>query len=104
MFQKQQAPPPLHTLKDYHDIINDLVDKRMKQISIEQSPQVSESELEKPYEAWHDLVPFPSGWHPPKFRLFDGTGDAREHLAYFEAMCGDTSRTHLFCYDSSLVH
>ena len=48
MFQKQQAPPPLHTLKDYHDIINDLVDKRMKQISIEQSPQVSKSELEKP--------------------------------------------------------
>jgi hypothetical protein len=65
----------------------------MKQMSIDQNPQPSESELDKPYASWHDLVPFPSGWHPPKFRLFDGTGDAREHLAYFEAMCGDTTRT-----------
>jgi hypothetical protein len=65
----------------------------MKQMSIDQNPQPSESELDKPYASWHDLVPFPSGWHPPKFCLFDGTGDAREHLAYFEAMCGDTTRT-----------
>jgi hypothetical protein len=64
----------------------------MKQISIEQNPQPSESELDKPYAAWHDLVPFPSRWHPPKFSLFDGTGDAREHLVYFEAICGDTAR------------
>ena len=90
---KQPAMPPVNTLKDYHDIINDLVDKKMKQMSIEQNPQISESELDKPYESWHDLVPFPAGWHPPKFCLFDGTGDAREHLAYFEAMCGDTART-----------
>jgi hypothetical protein len=89
---KQHEALPLNTLKDYHDIINDLVDKKMKQISVEQNPQPSESELDKPYAARHDLVPFPSGWHPPKFHLFDGTGDAREHLAYFEAMCGDTAR------------
>jgi hypothetical protein len=86
---KQHEALPLNILKDYHDIINDLVDKKMKQISVEQNPQHSESELDKPYAAWHDLVRFPSGWHPPKFHLFDGTGDAREHLAYFEAMCGD---------------
>jgi hypothetical protein len=90
---KQHEIPPLNTLKYYHDIINDLFDKRMKQVSIDQNPQHSESELDKPYAVWHDLVPFPAGWHPPKFRLFDGTGDAREHLAYFEAMCGDTART-----------
>jgi hypothetical protein len=90
---KQHEIPPLNTLKYYHDIINDLVDKRMKQVSIDQNPQHSESELDKPYTVWHDLVPFPAGWHPPKFRLFDDTGDAREHLAYFEAMCGDTART-----------
>jgi hypothetical protein len=88
---KQHEGLPLNTLKDYNDIINVLVDKKMKQISIEQNPQPSKSELDKPYAAWHDLVPFPSGWHPPKFRLFDGIGDAREHLAYFEAMCGDTA-------------
>jgi hypothetical protein len=88
---KQHEALPLNTLKDYHDIINDLVDKKMKQISIEQNPQPSQSELDKRYAAWHDLVPFPSGWHPPKFCLFDGIDDAREHLAYFEAMCGDTA-------------
>jgi hypothetical protein len=89
---KQHEALPLNILKDYHVIINDLVDKKMKQISIEHNPQPSKSELDKPYAACHDLVPFPSGWHPPKFRLFDGTSDAREHLTYFEAMCGDTAR------------
>lgn len=83
--------PSPSSLKDYHDIVEDMVNKKLKQIAAEQVPQSSESELEKPYEAWHDLVPFPSGWHPPKFRQFDGTGDAREHLAYFEAACGDTA-------------
>jgi hypothetical protein len=48
--------------------------------------------LEKPYEAWHDLVPFLARWCPPKFHQFDGTGDAREHLAYFEVACGDTAK------------
>src|SRR5579859_3929466 len=97
-------PPPLQnpsasatvgsrpsTLKDYHDIVEDLVTKKMKQISNEQAPHSLEGDLEKPYEAWHDLVPFPAGWRPPKFRQFDGTGDAKEHLAYFEAACGDTA-------------
>jgi hypothetical protein len=83
--------PSPSSLKDYHDIVEDMVNKKLKQIAAEQVPQSSESELEKPYEAWHDLVPFPSGWHPPKFRQFDGTGDAREHLAYFEAACGYTA-------------
>jgi hypothetical protein len=32
---KQHEALPLNTLKDYHDIINDLVDKKMKQISVE---------------------------------------------------------------------
>jgi hypothetical protein len=35
---KQHEALPLNTLKDYHDIINDLVDKKMKQISVEQNP------------------------------------------------------------------
>jgi hypothetical protein len=48
---KQHEALPLNTLKDYHDIINDLIDKKMKQISIEQNPQPSESELDKPYAA-----------------------------------------------------
>jgi hypothetical protein len=48
---KQHEALPLNTLKDYHDIINDLVDKKMKQISVEHNPQPSESELDKPYAA-----------------------------------------------------
>jgi hypothetical protein len=96
------APPPLMSsstttqpdmLKGYHNFIEDMVNKKMKQIAAERAPQTSESELDKPYESWHDLVPFPAGWHPPKFRQFDGTGDAREHLSYFEATCGDTARS-----------
>jgi hypothetical protein len=87
------AEPRPSTLKDYHDIVEDMVAKKFKQMAIEQAPRSSESELEKPYEAWHDLVSFPAGWHPPKFRQFDGTGDAREHLAYFEAACGDTTNS-----------
>ena len=69
-----------------------MVTKKMRQITNEQAPHSLEGELEKPsYEAWHDLMPFPAGWRPPKFRQYDGTGDAREHLAYFEAACGDTA-------------
>jgi hypothetical protein len=96
------APPPLvsssaatqpEMLRRYHNFIEDMVNKKMKQLSTEQAPQTSESELDKPYESWHDLIPFPAGWHPPKFHQFDGTGDAREHLAYFEATCGDTAHS-----------
>jgi hypothetical protein len=31
---KQHETPPLNTLNHYHDIINDLVDKKMKQMVI----------------------------------------------------------------------
>lgn len=83
--------PTQNTLRNYHSIIEDLIDKKMRQINVDQAPQILESVVDKPYEAWHDLVHFPARWQPPKFRQFDGTGDAREHLAYFEAMCGDTA-------------
>ncbi|KAM0923781.1 hypothetical protein ACQ4PT_005306 [Festuca glaucescens] len=56
------AAPQPSMLKSYHDIVEDMVEKRFR-------------------------------WHPPKFRQFDGTGDAREHLAYFEAACGDTANS-----------
>lgn len=81
--------PHASMLKDCHDIVEDIVAKKLKQMTIDQSPRTSECELEKPYKAWHDLVAFPTRWHPPKLRQFDGTGDASEHLAYFEAACGD---------------
>lgn len=65
----------------------------MKQATASHDPHAMESELEKPYEAWHDLVPFPAGWHPPKFRQFDGAGDASEHICYFEVARGDTANS-----------
>lgn len=38
----------------------------------------------------HDQVPFPLGYHPPQFQKFDGIGDPKQHLAHFEAACGNT--------------
>jgi hypothetical protein len=61
-------------------------------MSIDQNLQLFERDHDKPYATWQDLVPFLSGWQPLKFWLFDDTGDAREHLEYFEAMCGDMAR------------
>ncbi|KAM0856129.1 hypothetical protein ACQ4PT_049321 [Festuca glaucescens] len=87
------AAPMPGALRDYHDIAENIIDRKMKKIAEEHAPRNLESELEKPYEAWHDKVAFPAGWHPPKFRQFDGNGDAREHLVYFEAACGDTANT-----------
>ena len=55
------------TLKDYHDIMEDMVNRKFRQMANDQAPRPMENELEKPYEAWHDLVTFPTGWHPPKF-------------------------------------
>lgn len=85
--------PTARVLRDYHDIAEDIINRKMRQIAAEQGHQVVEDELQKPYESWQDRVPFPAGWHPPKFRQFDGTGDATEHLAYFEAICGDTAHS-----------
>ena len=70
-------------LKEYHYMVRDMVDKKLKQRAIDQTPRIFVSELEKPYAAWHDMMAYPAGWHPPKFGQFGGTGDAREHLAYF---------------------
>ncbi|XP_062202020.1 uncharacterized protein LOC133904543 [Phragmites australis] len=81
---------PAITLRDYHSIAEDVVNRRMCQLAADQAQRSLESELNKPYEACHDRVAFPAGWHLPKFRLFDGTEDATEHLVYFESVCGDT--------------
>ena len=53
--------PPLNTLKNFHTIIEDLINKKMRQVNVDQSPQSSDYELDKPYEAWHDLVQFRAG-------------------------------------------
>ena len=77
--------PLLVMLKSNHDMVEDMVNRKLRRATSNQTPRSMESELEKPYEAWHDLVTIPTGWHPPKSQQFYGTGDVREHLTYFEA-------------------
>jgi hypothetical protein len=97
------APAPLGTLRDYHDIAEEIIDRKMKHIAEEQAPRALENELEKPYAAWHDKVAFPAGWHPPAFSQFDGNGDAREHLVYFEDLVA-TRPTHPLFYFANFHH
>nr|CAD1817824.1 unnamed protein product [Ananas comosus var. bracteatus] len=68
--------------------IDSAVVAKFKQLAQDNEPLLRESD--KPYQAWHDLVPFPPGYTRPQFQMFDGTGDPREHLTHFEAACGDT--------------
>jgi hypothetical protein len=44
---------------------------------------LSISDYNKPYPEWNDDVPFPPGYHQPKFVVFDGTGDPHQHMAHF---------------------
>jgi hypothetical protein len=89
------APLVPTTLKDYHDLVEDMVNKKFRRMTMEQAPRSTESELEKSYEAWHDLVPFPSGWHPPKFLQFVGS------ISSWGAM-KDAFRKH--CHEEGLLH
>lgn len=82
--------PRAEPFRDYQDI-EEFINRKMRQLNVGQTSGAPDGELEKPYEARHDRVPFPTGWHPPKFRQLDGTGDATEHLVYFESICGDTA-------------
>jgi hypothetical protein len=46
----------------------------------------------KPYSVWHDDVPFPMGYHQPKFKEFNGTGCPHKHIVHFLLACGDIAR------------
>ncbi|XP_028548060.1 uncharacterized protein LOC114578763 [Dendrobium catenatum] len=44
----------------------------------------------RPYPAEYDQVPYPKGYSVPKFNIFDGNKNPRQHLAQFKATCGNT--------------
>lgn len=91
-------------LKGCHDIVEDMVTKKLKQMALDQVPLAAESELEKPYEAWHDLVSFPAGWHPPKFRQFDGTSDGGSTWRTSRRHEVTQQTAHLSFFDNSQGH
>jgi hypothetical protein len=64
-----------------------MVTKKLRSFMNNQVPHSMEGNLEKPYEAVLT-----------KFYQFNGTNNAREHLAYFEATCDNTAN------NSSLLH
>ncbi|XP_020694453.1 uncharacterized protein LOC110108236 [Dendrobium catenatum] len=44
----------------------------------------------RPYPTEYDQVPYPKGYSVPKFNIFDGNKNPRQHLAQFKATCGNT--------------
>ncbi|MHC6132230.1 hypothetical protein L8N14_017245, partial [Serratia marcescens] len=68
--------------------IEEIVAKKMKQVSTEtENKQVG---IGRPYPAHFDQVPYPKGYLVPKFKIFDGIGNPIQHIAHFQASCGNT--------------
>jgi hypothetical protein len=60
--------------------IENIVSKKLGELGAYKS--IPSHNYIKPYPAWHDDVPFPMGYHQPKFKEFDGTGCPHEHIAH----------------------
>ena len=41
----------------------------------------------RPYPEEFDLIQYPKGFVAPSFKVFDGTGNPRQHLAHFRTSC-----------------
>jgi len=50
----EMGKPPAGTLKDYHDITEDIINRKMRQITAKRGPKLVEPEVQKPYDSWHD--------------------------------------------------
>lgn len=87
-------------LQTHHDIANTsepVMTPQLESIINEKIQAVIASEhVEKfvskgrPYPAEYDQVPYPKGYSVPKFHIFHGTGNPKQHLAQFKATCGNT--------------
>ncbi|KAI0493979.1 hypothetical protein KFK09_024109 [Dendrobium nobile] len=53
----------------------------------------------RPYQVEYDQEKYSKGYIVPKFNLFDGTANPRQHLAQFKATCGNTGGN-----DAHLLH
>ncbi|PKU71738.1 hypothetical protein MA16_Dca027254 [Dendrobium catenatum] len=40
-----------------------------------------------PYPVAYEREPYPAGFVPPRFRVFDGFGNPRQHVAQYRAIC-----------------
>nr|CAD1837639.1 unnamed protein product [Ananas comosus var. bracteatus] len=84
-----EVPISAMTPSALQQLLDNIVTSKVKQLSQDKEPLLTEGD--KPYPAWHDHVPYPPNYNRPRFQMFDGTGDAREHLTHFEAACGDVA-------------
>lgn len=53
--------------------------------------------ITKPYPAWVDAIPFPPGFSQLDFKMFNGTGDPRQHVAHFLSRCGPIAQNEALC-------
>ncbi|KAL0908377.1 hypothetical protein M5K25_022868 [Dendrobium thyrsiflorum] len=60
----------------------------------------------RPYPVEYEQEPYPPGFVPPRFRVFDGFGNPRQHVAQYRAICcniGGNDALMLRLFVSSLV-
>ncbi|MHC6133263.1 retrotransposon gag domain-containing protein, partial [Serratia marcescens] len=68
--------------------IEEIVAEKMKQVSAEdENKKVG---IGRPYPAHFDQVPYPKGYLVPRFKIYDGIGNPIQHIAHFQASCGNT--------------
>ncbi|PKU61118.1 hypothetical protein MA16_Dca028353 [Dendrobium catenatum] len=66
--------------------IKQMVEKQVRE-ALAESQSSSYTPKGRPYPEEFDAVPYPKGFVPPSFKIFDGTGNPRQHIAYFRASC-----------------
>ena len=76
-------------------MIDDLVRKQVRKMK--EKDDESFRMVTKPYPARVDAVPFPSGFSQSDFKMFDGTGDPRQHVAHFLSRCGPIAQNEALC-------
>ncbi|CAL5425633.1 unnamed protein product [Camellia sinensis] len=76
-------------------MIDDMVRRQVKKVK--EKDDENFRIITKPYPAWVDAVPFPSGFFQPDFKMFDGTGDPRQHVAHFLSRCGPIAQNEALC-------
>ncbi|CAL5431262.1 unnamed protein product [Camellia sinensis] len=76
-------------------MIDDMVRRQVKKVK--EKGDENFQIITKSYPAWVDAVTFPSGFSQPDFKMFDGTGDPRQHVAHFLSRCGPIAHNEALC-------
>lgn len=77
-------------------MIDDMVTKQVKKVK--EKDDENFRVITKPYPTWIDAVPFPSYFSQPDFKMFDGRGDPRRHVAHFLSRCGPIAQNEALTY------